>query len=98
MDTQTVISRLRKNKRQLRAAGLREISLFGSTATGKQSDTSDVDLAVRLDDVANLDLFRFAALTEKVRHLLGTPVDIVVEPARNPRIQEQINRDRLRVF
>ncbi|WP_256326338.1 nucleotidyltransferase domain-containing protein [Sphingomonas sp. NFR15] len=36
--------------------------LFGSTARGEASDSSDVDLAVMLDAAAGIDLFRFAAL------------------------------------
>jgi len=44
------------------------------------------------------DLFRFAAISEQVTRLLGAPVDLVVEPARNPRMQAQIDRDRLRVY
>jgi predicted nucleotidyltransferase len=53
---------------------------------------------VTLDDGAKIDLFRFAAISEQVSRLLGTRVDLVVEPARNPRMQAQINRDRLHVF
>lgn len=98
MDKNTVIARLKRNKAQLRAAGLAQVSLFGSTARGLQSDNSDVDLAVRLDDKAQIDLFRFAALSEQLHRLLGVPVDVVVEPARNPRMQAQIDRDRVRVF
>ena len=30
--------------------------------------------------------------------MLGVKVDLVVEPARNPRLQERIDRDRLRVY
>ena len=38
------------------------------------------------------------AISEQVRTLLGVAVDLVVEPARNARIQAQIDRDRLRVY
>ena len=57
-----------------------------------------MDLAVTLDEAAGIDLFRFAAISEQVRNLLGVAVDLVVEPARNARIQAQIDRDRLRVY
>ena len=98
MDRQTVIQRLNSNKKRLRALGLKRLSLFGSTARGDEAAESDVDLAVELDDSAGIDLFRFAAISEQVTRILGAPVDLVIEPARNPRFQAQIERDRLRVY
>jgi uncharacterized protein len=98
MDRQTVIERLKRNQTGLEALGLSRVSLFGSTARDQASAGSDVDLAVTLNAAAGIDLFRFAALSEHVRQLLGVPVDLVVEPARNARIQAEIDRDRLRVY
>ena len=98
MDRQAVISRLKRNQAALRALGLTRMSLFGSTARGEASPASDVDLAVTLDRAADIDLFRFAAISEQVGRILGAKVDLVVEPARNPRMQAQIDRDRLRVY
>ena len=98
MDRQTAIDCIKQNQQQLEAMGLRHISLFGSTARGQAADGSDVDLAVTIDEAAGIDLFRFAAISEQVRKLLGTAVDLVVEPARNARMQKQIDRDRLRVY
>ena len=98
MDAQAAIHRLSGAKESLQALGLQHISQFGSTARGEAGAASDVDLAVTLDDGAKIDLFRFAAISEQVSRLLGARVDLVVEPSRNPRIQAQINRDRLHVF
>ncbi|OYW44397.1 MAG: DNA polymerase III subunit beta [Sphingomonadales bacterium 32-68-7] len=98
MDRQTVLHRLNGNKDRLQALGLKRLSVFGSTARGDAAAHSDVDLAVTLDEDARIDLFRFAAISEQVSRILGVPVDLVVEPARNPRMQAQIDRDRLRVY
>lgn len=98
MDREQVIDRLKRNQASLRSMGLAHISLFGSTARGVQSAASDVDLAVKFDESAAIDLFRFAAISERLRRLLGVKVDMVVEPARNSRIQAEIDRDRMRVF
>jgi predicted nucleotidyltransferase len=72
--------------------------LFGSTARGEASSVSDVDLAVTLDEAAGIDLFRYAAISEQLSRMLGAKVDMVVEPARNPRMQAQIDRDRVNVY
>ncbi len=98
MDRATVLDRLNGSKRQLRALGLKRLSLFGSVARGDGKVGSDVDLAVTLDERAHIDLFRFAAISEQVARIVGVPVDLIVEPARNPRMQAQIDRDRLRVY
>lgn len=98
MDRQTVIERLKRNQTTLRKLGLTHVSLFGSTARGGQGPASDVDLAVKFDEAAGIDLFRFAAINEQLCRLLGTKVDMVVEPARNARMQAEIDRDRMRVF
>lgn len=98
MDRQSVIDRLNSNKASLKALGLTQLSIFGSTARGQASAASDIDLAVTLDEFAQIDLFRFAAISEQLTRLLGSRVDLVVEPARNPRMQAQIDQDRLRVY
>ena len=98
MDRQVIIDRLKGNQASLQALGLRRLSLFGSTARGEESAASDVDLAVTLDEAAKIDLFRFAAISEQLSRLLDAKVDLVVEPARNPRMQAEIDRDRLHVY
>ena len=98
MDRQTVIRRLTSNKTRLQALGLKRLSVFGSTARGDSRAQSDVDLAVVLDEDAGIDLFRFAAISEQVSRMLDMPVDMVIEPARNARMQAMIERDRVRVF
>lgn len=98
MDCQTAINRLKSNKAALQALGLKRISLFGSTARGDAAPASDIDLAVTLDEKARIDLFRFAAMSERVSRMLGARVDLIVEPARNPRMQAEIDRDRVRVY
>jgi uncharacterized protein len=98
MDRQSVIRRLSDNKAALKAIGLKRVSLFGSTARNDASPDSDVDLAVTLDETARIDLFRFAAMSEELSRLLGARVDMIVEPARNPRMQTEIDRDRVRVY
>ena len=86
------------NRPDLEALGLSGISLFGSIARGDAKDGSDIDLAVTLDASKKIDLFVFAALSDRLSRLLGAQVDLVVEPARNPRMQQEIDRDRVRAF
>ncbi|MGK2909601.1 MAG: nucleotidyltransferase family protein [Sphingobium sp.] len=98
MDIVTVLNRLKANEHELRNLGIASLSLFGSTARGEARPDSDVDLAATFDESARIGLFEFADITERLRMLLDTPVDLVGEPARKPRMQAEIDRDRIRVF
>jgi hypothetical protein len=93
-----VIATLRTHEPELRKSGLRSLSLFGSLARGEAEIDSDIDLAAEFDPAARIDLLRLAALERRLAELLGRPVDLLPEPVEKRRLQEQINRDRLRAF
>ena len=93
-----VIATLRAHESELRKSGLRSLSLFGSLARDEAETGSDIDLAAEFDPAARMDLFRLVALERRLAELLGTPVDLLPEPLEKRRLQEQINRDRLRAF
>ena len=93
-----VIATLRAHEAQLRRAGLRSVSLFGSVARGETETDSDIDLAAEFDPAARMDLLQLTAPERRIAELLGSPVDLLPEPAEKSRLQDQINRDRLRAF
>ena len=49
MNRDEVLTALKAHERELRAAGVVSVSLFGSTARG-EPDPGDVDIAVRIDE------------------------------------------------
>jgi predicted nucleotidyltransferase len=67
-----LLSKLRTALRTERAA--RMVVLFGSTATGEDHDSSDVDLLVVHDEEGPRSLAR---LQMRLRRALGRPVDVV---------------------
>jgi predicted nucleotidyltransferase len=93
-----VIATLRAHEAELRQAGLRSVSLFASVARGETESDSDIDLAAEFDPAARMDLLQVTALERRIAELLGSPVDLLPEPAEKSRLQDQINRDRLRAF
>lgn len=56
----------------LKAAGAREVYLFGSAATGRMREDSDVDLAV-----SGLPPETFFKVMAKVSDILGRSVDLI---------------------
>ena len=93
-----VIATLRAHEAELRQAGLRSLSLFGSVARGETETDSDIDLAAEFDPAARMDLLQLTALERRIAELLGSSVDLLPEPAEKSRLQDRINRDRLRAF
>jgi predicted nucleotidyltransferase len=96
--TDRVIAILRTHETELREAGVRRLSLFGSVARGDASADSDVDLVVELDPEAGIGLFALAALERNLAELLGCKVDLLPEPVENPRLRANVVRDRRLAF
>lgn len=93
-----VIAILRAHEAELRASGVRRLSLFGSVARGDAGPDSDVDLAVELDRGARIGLIRLIALEERIGELVGRKVDLLPEPVEKPRLRANIERDRKIAF
>ena len=93
-----VIAILRLHEAELRQAGIRRLSLFGSVARGDAEADSDVDLAAELDPEAHIGLFALGALERRLAELVGRKVDLLPEPVERQRLRANIDRDRRRAF
>ncbi|MDA8048847.1 MAG: nucleotidyltransferase domain-containing protein [Rhodospirillales bacterium] len=93
-----MIAILREHEAELRRAGVRHLSLFGSFARGDDEPGSDVDLAAELDPEARIGLFALEALERRLAELVGRKVDLLAEPVEKPRPRNKIDRDRRRAF
>jgi predicted nucleotidyltransferase len=99
MELSTVLERLRAHEGELRAAGVARLSVFGSLARGQAGEDSDVDLAVMLDPQERLGLAALGRLERRLAAILDAESDLVSEPVRlNPRLQAEIDRDRVVAF
>ena len=98
MNKQTVIELLKQHEEELKALGIEHLSLFGSIARSEEGPDSDIDLAATFDRNANIGMLEFISVHEKLKDLLDHPVDLVSEPARTPRMQLEIDRDRIDAF
>ena len=100
--TSDVLSTLRALEPELRAVGVRHISVFGSVARGEDTATSDVDLALDLAPDTTPLGFQFVAYIERLKRRLATAlsrdVDLVVLPARRPELREILSREAIAAF
>jgi uncharacterized protein len=68
--------------------GASNVRIFGSVARGEEGPGSDVDFLVFLE--AGTTLIRHAALTRKLRRLLGRKVHVVSERALRDKIKQRV--------
>jgi predicted nucleotidyltransferase len=68
--------------------GAHNVRVFGSTARGRVSDDSDVDILVDLD--AERSLLDQVGLQQELEELLGRNVDVVVEGGISPYLEKRI--------
>lgn len=100
MNRDTALAIIKRHEAELKELGVVSLSLFGSTARDDATEVSDVDVAVRLEEIrgglatfARLDLIR-----ARLSKILGTRVDVISEPKHRNRIKIAIDKDRHLAF
>lgn len=78
MDREQVIGILRRHGRELRATGLVQLSLFGSTARGDRRSGSDILLAT-CDNGRPLSILGVAGMEQRIAEILGHAVELIEE-------------------
>lgn len=78
-------------RRIARRHGVVTLEVFGSQATGKARQASDLDLLVELEP--ERDLLDLVALKQELEALLGCQVDVVTRAALSPHLRDAILRE-----
>ena len=98
MNREQVIAALRGHEKELRAAGVTRISLFGSTARGEQRPDSDVDLLAVFDSSRRLSVLDVVGIERQISEVLGRPVELIEEGTLKPRVQRSVTAEAVRAF
>jgi predicted nucleotidyltransferase len=92
MERELVLRHLAACKQDLSARfGVLELGLFGSTARGEATASSDIDVLVAFDGPA--DSKRYFGVQFYLEDLLGCPVDLVTAKALRPELRPHIERE-----
>ena len=94
----SLVSRIREIEGELRAVGVQSLSVFGSVARGDDRPDSDIDVSVIVDANSGFSLLDLMKVKNLLADYVKRDVDIVTEPVRNSRLQENIEKDRLVAF
>ena len=93
-----VIRTLRAHESELRRAGVRRLSLFGSVARGDARPDSDIDLVAELDPAAKVSILDIIGLEQELGEVFGRPEQILTGTIKKERLRVNIDRDRVHVF
>ena len=97
MQRDEAIAKLRACEAELRGSGATALFLFGSTARGEASPSSDVDLFVDYDP----DRFSFVELMrlrQRLSDRLGVAADLTTREGLHPRLRPAIELEAIRVI
>jgi uncharacterized protein len=100
MNRDTALAIIRQHEADLKALGVISLSLFGSTARNEATVHSDVDVAVKLDEIRSgfATFRRLEQIQDRLRALLHTRVDVIPEPKRPGPVKFAIDKDRCLAF
>ena len=93
-----VIATLRAHEGEVKGLGIRRAALFGSVARGENRDHSDLDLVVAFEEPPRHSLVDVARVQRTLSALLGTNVDLAVEPLQTDRFRAHVEQDLVRAF
>ena len=82
-----ILRLLEENRERIKTFGVKEIGVFGSVARGEQSENSDVDVLV---DLENKTFDAYMNLLFFLEELFGCKVDLVMKGSIKPVIKEEI--------
>src|ERR1700678_513463 len=95
MDKRFVIEKLLHHERELKAAGILHIRVFGSVARDEASSISDVDLLADFDKSRRITLVNVGSLQSRLSNMLGARVDLssaewMREPVKSRALREAV--------
>jgi hypothetical protein len=97
MTSAEIIAELRKRAPEIRAFGATSLHLFGSTARGEATDTSDIDLFVDYDP-EKLGFVELIRLRERLSEELGHDADLTTREGLHPLLRPAIEAEAIKVF
>lgn len=77
--------------RLAREHGARNVRVFGSAARGDDTEDSDLDVLVEMEE--GRSLIDHVALKQDLEDLLGQEVDVVTEASLHPSLRERVLRE-----
>jgi predicted nucleotidyltransferase len=98
MGKDAVIQTLQQHQRELNAAGIVHLRLFGSVARDEARDSSDIDLVADFDHTRRFTLLSMAHLENRLSDLLGAKVDLAPADSLRDPVRTRIQHEAIHAF
>jgi len=72
--------------------------VFGSYARGEETRKSDIDIMVRFDEDADISLFDYIKIMNKLKDFLHKQVDLVEEGQLRRWAQESVDKEKILIY
>lgn len=95
MEEHPALRRLRQIRPSLRNPNIRRMRVFGSVATGKATEKSDIDIL--LDFRETPSLFDLSEIQNEIQEKLGMRVDLALAEGLFPALRERILNEAVEV-
>jgi predicted nucleotidyltransferase len=97
MERDEAMDRLKAHESALRRLGVQRLYLFGSTARGDATASSDVDLFFDYEK-GKFGLFELMEVKDYAASILGRPADIMTRDSLHKAIRQRVEATAVRVF
>jgi uncharacterized protein len=97
MQRDEAIGRLKARETELKQLGVKSLYLFGSTARGDATASSDVDLFFD-HERGQFGLFELMDVKDYAARILGRPTDIMTRDSLHKAIRQRVEATAVRVF
>ncbi|HEY1721762.1 MAG TPA: nucleotidyltransferase domain-containing protein [Magnetospirillaceae bacterium] len=98
MNRADAITGLQGQAEAIKALGATALYLFGSTAQGSATTSSDLDLFVDYDGARRFSLIELVGIKQLLEERLGVPVDVTTRDSLDPLLRARIESSAVRVF
>jgi predicted nucleotidyltransferase len=98
MGKDAVIQALQRHQRELNAAGIVHLRLFGSVARDEARDGSDIDLVADFDRTKRFTLLSMARLENRLSDLLGAKVDLAPADSLRDLVRARVQQEAIHAF
>ena len=97
MTREEAVARLRRHEAELRQLGVERLFMFGSTARGESTGTSDVDLFFD-HEKGTFGLFELMDVKARAADVLGCKTDIMTRDSLHRTLRPEIEAEAVAVF